>query len=503
MRYLVTFGGHAYDPVTELVIRDAPRCGVDEVRVYDDAWLDAHEFRTLNTWLWDHRSPRASPGRGCGWYAFKPLVLLDALDHAALGDIIMLVDADTRPIADLSPIFEIASRDGAMFFAVSAQPNHRWCTRDATIVMGLDPHALRRKRCVARPDLLTPDVQAGVARFMAIQKGRWKPRQLLMEWLTYAINPMATTFEPSILGVDHPEFVEHRTEQAILTLLCHKYGYTLHREACEAGNGYAQPGNYGQLFTQVVVSDPLRHPHPKGAGSRFRNVPMPCDPEPTPEPPSKVRWLDLPSGRFAVPARPLEVSRHVETCSRNVLYGEYAYPRDAAEPVRTILDIGCNVGAFIVWAKQWWPDVTRIDAYDPNLDAIQLARDNAGAAPVFLHHEAVTVDPSPLLCPSDTIGQADNWGGWHTHGVTQGLRVPGLHPRDLPAADVLKCDNEGAGHEVFEHYPHWGGVRVALYESHHERERDVMRACCEKAGLVRVKGHDDGRYQDVCVWVRP
>ncbi len=43
-RILITFSGAAYDNTTEIIVRDAPRFGVDEVRVYDDLWLMMFQY---------------------------------------------------------------------------------------------------------------------------------------------------------------------------------------------------------------------------------------------------------------------------------------------------------------------------------------------------------------------------------------------------------------------------------------------------------------------------
>ena len=107
-KVLVTFGGAAYDSITEQVVRDAPGFGVDEFWVYDDTWIEKHPFRKLNTWLWDHRSPLAAPGRGLCWYAFKPLILFDAMSKLVPGDVVAYIDADTKPIADISVLFDTA-----------------------------------------------------------------------------------------------------------------------------------------------------------------------------------------------------------------------------------------------------------------------------------------------------------------------------------------------------------------------------------------------------------
>ena len=262
-RALITFGGAAYDSVTEQV--NALGCaetGVDEFRVYDDVWLNAHPFRQLNAWLWEP-TKHAAPGRGFGWYAWKPRIILDAMSRLQPGDVVCYIDADSVPIANISIVFETAARDGAMLFRASAHQNFRWCKRDTFKVMGLDRFWGRE------------DQPAGCARWAAFKVGDYKSTQLLYEWLTYSINPLATTFDPSVLGDEHPKLEEHRTEQAILTLLALKYGYTLWREADQDGVEFIgqpdQPGDYPQLFRQIQKGGP----HPLGAGSRFRNVEMP------------------------------------------------------------------------------------------------------------------------------------------------------------------------------------------------------------------------------------
>ena len=227
-------------------------------------WLLDHEFYRLNREWWEKRDTKYDlDNRGFGWFIWKPFVLMHALEQASPGDVVLLLDADTFPIADLSPIYDRCVTDcGIMLFKAQGCAQQNWCKRDTFIVMGQD-HPKWRFR------------QHAVARFMLFQKGTWRVQQFLCEWLTYCLNPFANTFDSSVLHLhcshtEYPELHEPRCEQAILTNLAHKYGLHLYREACQAGSPNVHPEDsfYPQLFVQQdVVGDKLDF-----NGSQYRNV---------------------------------------------------------------------------------------------------------------------------------------------------------------------------------------------------------------------------------------
>jgi hypothetical protein len=265
---LIVMGGARYDAITEQVIRDAPGFGADAVWVYDDVWVDAHPFRKLNAWLWDHPGDKNGK-RGFGWYAWKPLIILDAIERAenrygasgvqneaTRGDVVLYLDGDSRPVSSMLAIFNTARRDGAMLFASQGHNQEVWCKRGCYEAMGQD----------------RIDAPAGCSRFAAFRVGGWKERQFLYEWLTYSVNRRATTFDASAGGEDGPLFEEHRTEQAIMSNLAHKYGYKLWRECDDSGEGWDVDRDVmpHAIFQQTRVGGGNVE-----GGSRFRNVVMP------------------------------------------------------------------------------------------------------------------------------------------------------------------------------------------------------------------------------------
>ena len=277
-RIYCTFSGSMYNETTQRIVEDAPGFGVDEVRIYDDRWLIGTEFYKLNRWIFDLRS--RNEHRGFGWYSFKPYVILSELnriEHCITSDlstpddgsnfeydlhaltdqkpVVLWTDADTYPIADLTPLYEQCHKDGGiMLFAAEGCVQGAWTKRSCMKAMACDTGDYRRS-------------QHAVGRFMLFEAGNYRAKQFLMEWQTYLLNPACIGLEPS--PDEYPEYVEHRSDQSILGNLAHKYGLKLYREADGFGDGSQRDRQiFGTVFKQIGQYD-----KPKSMeGSRYRNV---------------------------------------------------------------------------------------------------------------------------------------------------------------------------------------------------------------------------------------
>ena len=273
---LITFAGRAYDPRVARTVQDAPGFGAEEVLVYDDRFIienvDAHgrSFRSVNTWLWETKRKF-----GFGWCSWKPYVIMHALSRCNNGDVVFYVDADCVPIADLTPVFNQARNLGIVLFDAQGWTNERVVRRDCFIAMGQDePRYHQGKHACGR--------------FSAFCKGDYLSQQLLMEWLTYSVNPLCQQWGDyqSQYGKDladftknlsHPDGGEHRTEQAVLSLLAAKYDIQLHREACQFGwpidREYCAAHNIvADLYPQLFHQEYCQGDRTDLSGSRFRNV---------------------------------------------------------------------------------------------------------------------------------------------------------------------------------------------------------------------------------------
>ena len=162
MKYLITFSGDRYHEWTRKTAQEGHKHGADKVLVFDDIWMK--NCRT--SWIKDHDylfkkrcAITGSVGRGFGWFFWKPLVMLDALNRMSDGDILLYTDGDTYPIADLNCIYDQCVKDGGfMFFRADGHLQRHWAKHDMQYLMNQDSDYFRDK----------PHI---VARFMLFQKG--------------------------------------------------------------------------------------------------------------------------------------------------------------------------------------------------------------------------------------------------------------------------------------------------------------------------------------------
>jgi hypothetical protein len=250
----ITFSGKAYDRTTAKIfefVNAVPKIDL-ELRVYDDRWLNETPFRKLNSWLWETEQKF-----GFGWCAWKPYIIMQAMKGMEYGDVVLYTDADTYPIADLSPLFDECAKEGIVLFNSQGCFNYKYTKRDCFIAMGCD-----------EPKYW--DGAHACGRFQLFQKGNPVAEQLLQEWLTYSVNPMCQEWNagwlPMMPNLERHDpldgkftpFQRNSCEQSVLSLLRIKYGLPLYREACQFGwpidaeycKRFDIRGHYPQLFTQ-------------------------------------------------------------------------------------------------------------------------------------------------------------------------------------------------------------------------------------------------------------
>jgi len=162
---------------------------------------------------------------------------------------------------------------------------------------------------------------------------------------------------------------------------------------------------------------------------------------------------------------------------------EYAPPRElpvAREEVRTLLDIGANVGVTALYFSQVYPNA-QIHAFEPAPDNFAVLEKNiANCARIRAHNFGLGAKDETLeLFASDN---PVNFGGYSLHATGSDttrkttIRVRAvaevLAELSLPRIDVIKVDTEGAEWDIITAFPEdvIKGVQLIVGELHGNRD---------------------------------
>jgi hypothetical protein len=209
--------------------------GIDKFIRYEPKDLQAENF-------WQDNQRILSQPLGAGFWIWKPFIILQTMKQLDEGDIILYTDAGMEVLDSLLPLFEIAAstKDKRMLFALTMMyGTHRhseYTKRDCFILMGQD----EKKYWDARM------LNAAFSLWMKTPENI----DFLTEWQEYMKDSRIVTYEPNTCGKSNlPDYIDHRHDQAVLSLLSLKYGRELYREPTQFTlNEHYDNSPYGQLF---------------------------------------------------------------------------------------------------------------------------------------------------------------------------------------------------------------------------------------------------------------
>jgi len=188
-------------------------------------------------------------------------------------------------------------------------------------------------------------------------------------------------------------------------------------------------------------------------------------------------------------AWPKSYGLHPNHCE-DVLRGSYDIPYNPTTPP-VVLDLGANVGAFTRWAGQRWPGCT-IHAFEPCPSNFVLLSETVskmliGAGRVTTHQQAV----AGHACRATLQAGEFNCGEWSlmmppVEGREK-VEVDVIAATDLPRADVLKLDVEGAEIAVLASLTlagRMGEFSAVMLETHNDEWIAPIKANMAKAGFT-------------------
>jgi hypothetical protein len=211
---LVTFAG-ASDPQLDAHLREAQRAlaasapvgEIDEIICWDRARLAATRFYQQN------REVLEQP-RGCGFWLWKPYIILEAVKRAGPADAVVYWDVGrlrgNRFTRSVLPLVRWCREHGGMLPGVPIFPQQEWTKRDCFYYMGCD----ERRYWRACQMQATFSIWSGSA-----------ASEFVSEWLRWCCDRRCLTDEPNQCGLPNlTGFKDHRHDQSILSNLCTKCG---------------------------------------------------------------------------------------------------------------------------------------------------------------------------------------------------------------------------------------------------------------------------------------
>lgn len=216
--FLVSYATPRFEDVRRELVDSAIKWNVRGIISYDLAWLQQTEFYTENQELLDEIC-------GAGFWAWKPYVILEALKQLEEDDVLFYCDAGTAFIDAPQPLIDICrnSDTGIVLFDARPLVNRQFTKRDCFVRLGCDaPQHWDARKVIAT---------------IIVMRRTDFVMQLLREWKHFCQDRRAVSTDNSLCGL--PElsgFLQHRWDQAILSVLASKYSIETFRNPTVWGN---------------------------------------------------------------------------------------------------------------------------------------------------------------------------------------------------------------------------------------------------------------------------
>jgi hypothetical protein len=213
--FLVSYadGPPVHEANQRALVRSAAGKGIDAILSYRRRDL-AEEFQRAHRHILDQR-------RGAGYWLWKPYVILDCMRRADEGDIIIYLDAGALILAPLDPLIEQADRFSLVLIKNNPRYlNAHWTRRDCFVLTGTDAAEYHH----------TPQLDASCL----VVKRTGANRGFVETWLEYCTDDRVLTDRPNECGLPNlPDFVQHRADQSVLSLLYWRERGRLDHLLCE------------------------------------------------------------------------------------------------------------------------------------------------------------------------------------------------------------------------------------------------------------------------------
>lgn len=220
---LVSYATENFKAVREDLNESALQFGISDIFSYDQNDLHRSTYYERNKVILDEIC-------GAGYWAWKPHFILEALNRLEEGDILFYCDAGSLFVKSPAPLIELCHKIPLGLMLFDAQPllNRQFTKRDCFVRMGCD-------------EAIYWNATEVIATILVLRKCAFLIN-FLKEWLHYCQDRAAISDDPNISGKsDLPGYLQHRWDQAILSVLAAKHNIVTFRNPTHWGNFLKMP----------------------------------------------------------------------------------------------------------------------------------------------------------------------------------------------------------------------------------------------------------------------
>lgn len=241
MIWTITYGDEKYEQAKKLNCKMAKKYGADKVIAYGPEDI-GEDFKNKNVSIWNAE-------RGGGYWIWKPYIMLKTLEKMDKEDYLIYTDAGAVFVNRISKLIECMEKEKQDIMVFSLASKERaWTKRDAFLLLECD-------------SLRYTDSMQILGGYVVLKKTKFV-EEFLKEWLFWLQDVRAVTDQPNCLGKDnYPEFIEHRHDQSIFSLLCKKYDIEPFRDPSQFGE---REGKYSEEICQRSKYPQIIFSHRRG-----------------------------------------------------------------------------------------------------------------------------------------------------------------------------------------------------------------------------------------------
>lgn len=216
-KHLVSYATIEHQKNQKRLNKSALNFGVDNVVSYSSKDLEKTLFYQENKAILTQK-------RGAGYWLWKPYIILTYLEKISDNDVLIYSDVGIEIVKDLSPLVDLCiSQGGILLFRNHEYLNRNWTKRDCFVLMESDEEKYHNS-------------EQTNASFQIYVKNSWS-LNFLKEYLHYCQLGDIITDSPNTLGLDNfSDFIDHRHDQSVLSLLVIKHDVKLFRDPSQFGN---------------------------------------------------------------------------------------------------------------------------------------------------------------------------------------------------------------------------------------------------------------------------